>query len=223
MLAVERRVVEERAVLRVHDHQRTEPRRLGHRGRERVGRQVRELGDAGVQQEALEAEHPGLVQRRQVGEVVGHGTAPEAHVDERLPFGHRPLEVQGGQGRRRRHRVERHVQDRGHATSRGRPGRGREALPLGPARLVDVHVGVDQPRQQYLVVAERHHGRDRRHAVVRRHRGDQSARHRDARRHLRVPDDHASGAHHEISCHGRSSSRTARAAGARGGGGRRRP
>ena len=52
-------------------------------------------------------------------------------------------------------RVQRHVEDRGDAAGRGRPGRGGEPLPLGAARLVDVHVGVDQAGQQHLVVRER--------------------------------------------------------------------
>ena len=51
--------------------------------------------------------------------------------------------------------VQRHVDERGDAAGRGRPGRRAEALPLGAARLVDVHVGVDQPRQQHLVVGQR--------------------------------------------------------------------
>ena len=42
------------------------------------------------EQEALEAEDARLVQRPQVGEVAGHGAAPEADVDEGLPVGRPP-------------------------------------------------------------------------------------------------------------------------------------
>ena len=48
----------------------------------------------------------------------------------------------------RRDRVQRHVDDRGHPAGRGGAGRRGEPLPLGTARLVHVHVGVDQPGQQ---------------------------------------------------------------------------
>ena len=49
--------------------------------------ELRELVDAGVQQEALEAEDAGVVQRTQVLDVAGHGAAPEADVDVRLLLG----------------------------------------------------------------------------------------------------------------------------------------
>ena len=55
-----------------------------HRRLELLGVQRRELVDAGVQQEALEAEDAGVVQRAQVGHVAGDGAAPEADVDVRL-------------------------------------------------------------------------------------------------------------------------------------------
>ena len=72
------------------------------------------------------------------------------------------LTSSAGDGGGRRDAVERHVEDRGDAAGgRGAGGRG-EALPLGAARLVDVHVGVHQPGQQHLVVGEldRLHRRD---------------------------------------------------------------
>ena len=145
------------AVLGVHDHQRAEPGRLGHRGaRTPSASRCGNSSTPGVEQEALEAEDPGLVQRRQVGEVAGHGAAPEPDVDAapgraataRFASSAATVVV-GGIA------VERHVHDRGHAARRGRPGRGREPLPLGAARLVDVDVGVDQAGQQHLVVGER--------------------------------------------------------------------
>ena len=68
-----------------------EPRGLGHRRGEPGGVEVRELLDPRVEQEALEAEDAGVVQRRQVGHVAGHGPAPEADVDADLVAGHGPL------------------------------------------------------------------------------------------------------------------------------------
>ena len=63
----------------------------------------------------------------------------------------------------------------------GRPRRGREPLPLGPPRLVDVHVRVDQPGQQRQVARGRRCGP--RPAPRRsRDRRDRPSRDRDGRR-----------------------------------------
>ena len=72
-------------VLGVHDQQRAErgpsrPSRRRARPASRCGNSV----DAGVEQEALEAEHPGVVQRREVGDVARDRAAPEADVDAHL-------------------------------------------------------------------------------------------------------------------------------------------
>ena len=207
--AVERALVEQVPVLGVHDHQRAEPGRLLHRQRERLRLEVAELLDAGVEQEALEAEDPHVVQRRQVVEVAGNRAAPEADVDEDLPLGDQPLGLQGCDRGGRRDRVQRHVEDRGDPASRGRAGRGGEPLPLGASRLVDVHVGVDQAGQQHLVVLERDRPGRVRCLVVRRHDGDPLARDPDRGRDLGAVHDRAAGADDqiEVSCHGRSSSR----------------
>ncbi len=44
--------------------------------------------------------------------------------------------------------MDRHVQDRRHATRGGRCGRRRETLPVGPAGFVHMDVGIHQARQQ---------------------------------------------------------------------------
>ena len=56
----------------------------------------------------------------------------------------------------RRQAVQRHVDDRGDATRRGRSGGAGEALPLGPTGVVDVYVGVHQAGEQHLVGGQRH-------------------------------------------------------------------
>ena len=118
------------------------------------GVEVRELLDAGVEQEALEAEDAGVVERREVGDVARDRAAPEADVDPGLAGGDRALGLERGDRRRRRDAVERHVDDRRDAAGRGGAGRAGEALPLGAAGLVDVHVRVDEAGQQHLVVGE---------------------------------------------------------------------
>jgi hypothetical protein len=102
-------------------------------------------------QEGLEADHPGVVQAAQLAGVAGHGPAPEGNVDVQLAVGGLALGLQGGHVGGGRDRVERHVDQGGDAAGGGGPGGAGEALPVRPAGLVDVHVAVDQPRQQDLV------------------------------------------------------------------------
>ena len=141
-----RGVVDLVGVLGVDDEQPVERGDLAHR-RLDLGRGQRgELVDARVQQEALEPEHAGVVQRPQVGEVAGHGTAPEPHVHPRLAVGRLALDLQRRDVDGRRDAVERHVDDGRDPAGGGRLGRGLEALPLGAPRVVDVDVGVDDAR-----------------------------------------------------------------------------
>ncbi len=68
--------------------------------------------------------------------------------------GRLPFDLQRGHVDGRRDAVERHVHECGDAAGRGRPRGGGEALPLGVARLANVDVAVDEPRQEYDVVVE---------------------------------------------------------------------
>ncbi len=152
-------------VLRVHDEQAAEPGDLGERAAQLLPVELGELLDAGGRQERLEAEDPGVVQCAQVLDVVGQGAAPEADVDVCLGRGDGLLDAQVGDRRGGRDRVERHV-DQGRDAAGGRRARGGpEALPLGAARVVDVHVGVDEAGQQD-VVAEVFQAGPRRYAGV---------------------------------------------------------
>jgi hypothetical protein len=166
------RLVEHPGVLGVHDHQPAEARDLGQRGVELVGAQGRELVDARRGEEALEPEDTGLPQRPQVGEVAGHGAAPEAHVHARLLGRHLLLEAEVVDGGGGRDGVQRHVDDRGDAAAGGGRRRRREPLPLGAAGLVDVHVGVDDAGQQPGGVGQVHRVGGVAPVVVRRHLGD---------------------------------------------------
>ena len=85
-----------------------------------------------------------------------HDSAPESDVDEHRPLGGSPLDLERRHRRRRRDAVQRHVDDR-RDPARGRGARRRrEALPLGASGLVDVHVRVDEPGDEHLVVGEPH-------------------------------------------------------------------
>ena len=102
----------------------------------------------------------------------------------------------------RRQAVQRHVEDRRDPAGRCRRGGGGEALPLGPAGLVDVHVRVDQARQQHGVVVE--HDRPVRGQLLRprRDRGDPAAGDADPGRAHRPTGEHPAGRDDQVH-HGR--------------------
>ena len=141
-------------VLRVDDHLRPVGGQHAQVLLELLGRQRRELLHAGVGHEALEPEDAGVVQPAQVVDVARDRAAPEADVDVRGVLRGLPLDLQPVDGGGRRDAVERHVEDRRDAARRRGAGGRREALPLGAARLVDVHVAVDEAGQQHLVVGQ---------------------------------------------------------------------
>ena len=139
----------------MHDQQPVERGDLGHGLPQLIGRQRRELRYAGVEQEALEAEHARPRPARPDCPRLS-GTAPPQKPTSTAhwPAAAARLACQCGDAGGGGDRVERHVEDGGHPAGRGGGGRGGEALPLGPPRLVDVDVGVDQPGQQHLVVGQ---------------------------------------------------------------------
>ena len=141
--------VEHRRVFGVHDEQAVEGRDLLERCLELGGIEVAELVHPAGREERLEAEDARVVQRAQGAEVLGHGTTPEAGVDG--DAGDRAFGLECCDGRRRGDAVEGHVDDRRDPACRGGSGRAREALPLGAAGLVDVHMAVHDAGQQHLV------------------------------------------------------------------------
>ncbi len=143
-----------RRVLGVRDQQTAEAGDLGHRRGQLCRVQQREFVHPGRQQEALEAGHPGLVQRPQVGHVPGHRATPERHVHRELAGRRGSFLPQGGHGHGGRDAVQRHIHDRGHPARRGGRGRGAEPFPLGAARFVHVHVAVHQAGQQHVTVRQ---------------------------------------------------------------------
>ena len=189
-------------VLGMDDHQRVEGGRLGERLTQLGCRQVGELVDAGVQQEALEPEDPGIVQRPQVGHVARDGATPEADVDEGLVAGDRALLLQRRDRDGRRDAVERHVDDRRDTPGGGSAGGAGKALPVGAPRLVHVDVRVDEPGQQHLVVSELHDPDTVRHGrVVRLDRDDPVTGHEDAGRRLPATDHRSSGPQDHLCTH----------------------
>ena len=146
---------------RVDQQRRAEPAQDAQRLLHLPGAHRREVVGPGVGEETLEAEHAGLVERRELAEVPRHGPAPETDVHVAAAIGRCSFGLQGVRADGGGHAVQRHVDQGGDPAGGGRPGRGREALPLGVARLADVHVRVDQAGQQHGIGAELDHPRSR--------------------------------------------------------------
>ena len=77
------------------------------------------------------------------------GTTPPQNADVHVASSsrRRALRLKPCDRRRRRNAVERHVDERRDAAGRRRARRMLEAFPLGAARIVDVHVRIDEPRK----------------------------------------------------------------------------
>jgi len=206
---VEGSLVEQIPVLGMDEQERVEPGGLGEGALELGGIEVAELLDAGVEQEALEAEDARGVQAGQVGEVARDRAAPEAGVDVDGPPCRGALGLQVRDGRGRRDGVERHVDDRGDSAGGRGASRGGEPLPLGAAGLVDVDVGVDESGQQHLVGGQDDGAGGRQVRVVVGHLRDSAVGDPDRDRDLPPGHDRPLRADQqvELSCHGRWSSR----------------
>jgi hypothetical protein len=145
--------------LGVHQEGRADAPELLHGGAEVALAHPPELADPRIDEEALEPEHARLGHGPELARVARHHAAPEADVDPALPARGRALLRECLQRRRHGDRVERHVDQRGDASRRGALGGGAEAFPLGAARLVDVHVRVDDAGHYHRVAVVDRAGR----------------------------------------------------------------
>ena len=107
---------------------------------------VRELVDAAVGHERLEADDAALGELLEVVEVAGHEAAPEAVVDARRGSRGRSLASNAAPSIVGGRRVQRHVEERREAARGQRRGAGLQPFPVRAARLVEVHVRVEAAR-----------------------------------------------------------------------------
>ena len=174
--------------------------------KDRQGHAQIRLGDGGElvnarrREKALEAEHAGVAQRIQLAGVAGHDAAPEPDVDRDAAARGFTLGVERRGRRRRRNRIERHVDDcRDAAHRRGRRRR-LESFPFRPPRFVDVDVRVDHPWHEDEVagVAD---VRAARRVVIAPDRRDRLANHAHARGTRPLGRDHACRAKNHLGRH----------------------
>ena len=140
--------------LRVDEQRPPERCQRAQRGGQLTGVHRREVGRAGVGQEAFEPGDTGPRERFELGRVARDHPAPEPHVDMALTVGRPALGRQRGRADRGRDAVQRHVDQRGDPACRGGPGGAGEALPLGVTRFADVHMRVDEAGQEHHVLPE---------------------------------------------------------------------
>ena len=120
-----------------------EPSRSLHALEERPIVGLLEVVDARVAHERLEADHAAVGELVEPVDVAGDEAAPEAEVDERRAASGLDLEVERRAVDRRRRRVQRHVEEARAATGGEGRGAGREPLPVGAPRIVEMHVRID--------------------------------------------------------------------------------
>ena len=102
---------------------------------------------------SLKTAHARVNERLDVAFVSGNDAAPERDVHVTVPTSGAAFRFERLDTRRRRNAVEGHVDDRRDAAGRRR-ARGRiEAFPVGAARLVDVHMRVDDAGRYEKVAA----------------------------------------------------------------------
>src|SRR5437762_6313088 len=160
------------------DEQRYTTARQHRQGSPQVGFiDRRKLVDTRRHQKALEAADAGVDQRVKLAVIAGHDAAPEPDVDVTPAPRRVALRVESCDARRRRHAVQRHVDDRRHASSGRGAGCRVEAFPLRASWFVDVDVRIDDARG-YRESADIEVGTN----VMRLDRGDPAVLDRDRRR-----------------------------------------
>ena len=137
----------------MHNQHRAQSGQFWHRLAQVGFCDVGEFIYAGVDQKTFEADHARIPELRQFSRITGHHSTPKRSVDHQLAARGRQLCMQSIESGCGGYRVERHVHDRGHTPGRSRARRSRKTFPLSPARLVDMHVAVDEARHHDRVFA----------------------------------------------------------------------
>ncbi len=104
-----------------------------------------ETVDTGVHQKAFEPSHPGICEGFNMILIIVNHPAPRRPIDAALALCGRALSLQRSHRRGRRKTIQRHVDEQCVSTCRRGSCGCFETLPLGSARLVDVHVRIDEP------------------------------------------------------------------------------
>src|SRR5713101_6888855 len=127
----------------MHEQYRAAPRDPRHAVAERDRVARGKLVDAAGAHEGFETQHAAIDQGVELVDIAGHQAAPDAEIHDRRLLRRGELAVErvrvDGYGQA----VQRHV-DVARVTAGGQRGRpAGNGLPLGAARLVEVHVSVD--------------------------------------------------------------------------------
>src|SRR5690349_597785 len=115
---------------------------FGHRLAEVVLFHMHELIYSRGREKAFETETAGLEKRRELAHIAGYDAAPESHIDPASALGGPDFRFVSQNGSSGGNAVQRHFDQGGYATGRGRPRSCVKTFPLGAARLVDVYVRI---------------------------------------------------------------------------------
>ena len=103
--------------------------------------------DAGIDQKAFEPRHSSSRESFDVVLIIVDHSAPSRPIDAAPAFCGCTLSLKRSDRRSRGKAVQRHVDQQRIASRRRCACRCFEAFPLRTARIVDMHVGIDQPRK----------------------------------------------------------------------------
>ena len=104
------------------------------------------LIDTRGHEETFKSHHAGCKHRRELASVSRNHATPKTHVNETIVARGFQFDFEGGERRRRRNGIERHVDDSRHTTRSCGKRRTAKTFPLGPSRRVDVNMRIDESR-----------------------------------------------------------------------------
>ncbi len=144
-----------------------------------------------MDQKTFESRHSGGCESFNVTLIIVNDPAPRRPIDAAFALRRCALGLKRRDGRGRGKAIQGHI-DEHRVTSRCRgSGRGFETLPLGTARIVDMHVRIDEPGKNRRVAEVMDFVTVGRHLIGRNDGLDPLAFHKDGRRADSFGSDHA--------------------------------
>ena len=142
-----RRPLDGAGKFRVYEKRQTGPSNVGQSPSQLLLGDHGETIDPRMDQKALESTHARGGERFDIALIVVNHAAPRRPVDAASALRRRALGLKRSDGSCCRKTIQRHIDQQRESACRRGPGCCFETLPLGPPRIVDMNVGIDQSRE----------------------------------------------------------------------------
>src|ERR1700752_1476619 len=129
----------------VNDQHCTESCQLGHRFAQICFSDIWKLVDSQSHKKTLKPNHPCRKHPRQLRRVSRNNSAPKSDVYKTFISRGFEFRLEVGKRRRRRNRIQRHVDERRNAPCRSGSRRTTKPFPLSSAGSIDVNMRINQP------------------------------------------------------------------------------